>query len=281
MEKYIFKPLEMNNTTFLKQNVASDLLSSPHVIDTRNLSHMVSHIYPYNRSHAPSSTLHSNILDMVKYTMATLQGYHHGNTILKKESYHEIWREGLGWPSGQFKEHNTVWSSGNDIGFQSFFMLLPTDSIAIITLTNCEQFPCQDLSKNIIGLLLGINPPEIKIPISQVFMETASHSGLEDAIEQFIFLWENEKGKYRFDLDNIWFLGWRAIPQRNYDLAIAINMLFLRLFPTNNFSRYALAKTYMHKGDAELAIRHFSIFLDDNPDNARAKAYLTKLQDEI
>lgn len=278
MEDNIFKPLGMNHTTFLKKKVSPELATSPHVINTRNLKDMVSSIYPYNRSHAASSTLQSNIVDMYKYSLATLNyGYYEGYQILDSLSYEKIWNEGLGWSSGRFKEHKTINSSGNDIGFTSYFIVLPEDSIAVIAMSNCEHFPCGDVSKNIINVLLGLKPDEVKTPVSQVFRKTISEKGIGEAVKQFVYLKENEEKQYEFDWDNVWYLGWRAIQQRNNDFAIEFFKMWSNLFPRGDYSYYTLGKAYMQKGEKELAIQNFNKFLVNNPDNIRASQYLKKL----
>ncbi|UCF64655.1 MAG: serine hydrolase [bacterium] len=279
MEENIFKPVEMNNTTFLKKKVTQELATSPHIFDTRNLNNMVSSIYPYNRSHAASSTLHSNILDMVKYSLATLNnGYYKGYQILDSLTYEKIWSEGLGWSSGKFKGHKIVISSGNDIGFNSYFIVLPEDSLTVIAMSNCEHFPCSDVSMNIVNVLLGLKPDEVKPPVSQIFKKTLLEKGIGEAIKQFVYLKENEEIRYKFDWDNLWYFGWRAIQQGNNDLAIEIFKMWLNLFPNGDYSYYTLGKAYMQKGEKELAIQNFDKFLEDNPHNIRARQYLKKLE---
>jgi len=277
MQRFVFNPIKMQHTTFLKDQVPLKLQAFPHVIDTRNFHHRVSSIYPYNRIHAASSTLHSNLLDMGKYAIATLKGYHQDNQVLTKASYQALWTEELGWPTGSFRKHKTVWSSGSDIGFQSYFILLPEDSLGVIVLSNCERLPCQALAKDILDILLDINPPELKNPASRVFMQHLSQSGINGAIQQLGYLMENEKHNYRFDMGEIWFLGWRAIQQENYELAIEINKFFIAASPQNPLSFYALAKAYMKKGEPELAIEYFNRLLETDPDHRRAKIYLQHL----
>lgn len=51
MDKYIFKPCKMYNSTFLVKAVRPDIATTPHVFGA-NCKFQVSGIYPYNRCHA-------------------------------------------------------------------------------------------------------------------------------------------------------------------------------------------------------------------------------------
>jgi len=63
----ILDPIQMGNSTFLKTEVLDSLATSPHIKSKNEV--VMSKVYPYNRMHAPSSTLPSNIDDMLKYAI--------------------------------------------------------------------------------------------------------------------------------------------------------------------------------------------------------------------
>jgi len=90
--------------------------------------------------HGPSSTLHSNILEMCNWAMINLNsGTYNGNTILNPESYDLLWKPwfqngedsyvGLSWFLRKFREENTIGHSGGDTGFKTDFIMLPEKNI--------------------------------------------------------------------------------------------------------------------------------------------------------
>ena len=84
--------------------------------------------YPYNRRHAPSSTLNSSVMEMTRWAMANLnRGELDGQKILKDESYDILWtnsvensdkaKVGLIWFLGEYKGNLTVSHGGDDTGY--------------------------------------------------------------------------------------------------------------------------------------------------------------------
>ena len=100
MQENILTPLEMENSTFLKQEVPSELETTPHYG-----SGSPSIVYPYHRAHAPSSTLHSNVLEMSNWAIANMnRGTFKDRQILKEselrpalESLHTAERREIDW----------------------------------------------------------------------------------------------------------------------------------------------------------------------------------------
>ncbi|MEO1655332.1 MAG: serine hydrolase domain-containing protein, partial [Bacteroidota bacterium] len=90
MKKNIFEPVGMQNSTFYKPEVPSELATAPHWLD-EELKMKVGEFYPYNRRHAPSSTLHSNVEDMLRWAQFNLnQGSFEGKQIYQTSSYQAL-----------------------------------------------------------------------------------------------------------------------------------------------------------------------------------------------
>lgn len=166
MKENILNPLEMNNSTYLKQDVPKGSLVSPHI---RNESGEieVSNIFPYNRIHGPSSTLYSNALEMCNYVIAYMdKGRYSGKEIFKEETYLKMIRPckeigrgnkkiGLGW----FLENNgedkdiKIMHSGEDIGFRSNLIIQPEVEKAIIVMSNYRCRGISAFSKTILDII--------------------------------------------------------------------------------------------------------------------------------
>ncbi len=183
MKENIFKPLQMNDSTFYKPEVPKELATTPHVISDRlNFTVSVSKIYPYNRAHAPSSTLHSNVMDMMNWAIANLnKGAFKNRRILQPGTHELMWKPrtetnwkayapykqvGLSWFLSKYKGHQTINHGGGDVGYRTFFLLLPEHSTAIVTLGNSSSFRSQEVAFAVLDILLGEKPQPPKLPIS-------------------------------------------------------------------------------------------------------------------
>jgi CubicO group peptidase (beta-lactamase class C family) len=145
VQRNILKPLGMKHSTLLIREANQNLLTSPHVPGESGT--LVSKVFPYNRAHAPSSTLYSNIDDMNRWAMANLnRGELNGKRILKASSYDLLWKAqmdagrrgqiGLSWFLTKRNEHLIVYHGGSDVGFNSYIVLAPDDSISIVAMSN-------------------------------------------------------------------------------------------------------------------------------------------------
>ncbi|MGI8638781.1 MAG: serine hydrolase domain-containing protein [Pyrinomonadaceae bacterium] len=153
VQKNILKPLGMKRSTLLVRQTDANLLVSPHIRDKATGKTEVSKIFPYNRAHAPSSTLYSNIEDMNRWAMANLnRGELNGRRILKASSYDLLWKPvadvgeiptfpsgmkvGLSWFIWNYNGHRMIEHRGGDVGFRSYIELAPDDSFSIVILSN-------------------------------------------------------------------------------------------------------------------------------------------------
>lgn len=145
VQRNILEPLGMKNSTLLIREASPKLLTSPHVPGEAGV--IVSQIFPYNRAHAPSSTLYSNIDDMNRWAMANLnRGELQGKRILKPSSYDLLWKAqmdagrrgqvGLSWFLTKRNDHRVIYHGGSDVGFNSYLILAPDDSISIVAMSN-------------------------------------------------------------------------------------------------------------------------------------------------
>jgi CubicO group peptidase (beta-lactamase class C family) len=174
MGEHIFKPLTMKNSTFLKVEVPDSLAVSPH---HRGLFTFFTvrpgSVYPYNRAHAPSSTLHSNVNDMLKFCAAMLDSTQAGGAqLLGPESRRMAWTEqadqgladarkaewmgrvGLGWFIGSYKGHRMISYVGADPGFRASVALIPDKSIAVVVMGNSDTMRVGRLVRGALDLAL-------------------------------------------------------------------------------------------------------------------------------
>ena len=144
----ILRPLGMAQSTFLRTEVPAALAVTPHVGSDQP---KVSSVYPYNRAHAPSSTLHSNPVEMGRWIVANLRrGELDGARILAAASYDPLWHPthptgrpgeqiGLSWFIDRYAGHRRISHSGGDTGFRSYCALFPDDNAGVVMMTNRDE----------------------------------------------------------------------------------------------------------------------------------------------
>lgn len=167
VQRNILKPLGMKHSTLLIREANRKLLTSPHVPGESGV--IVSKVFPYNRAHAPSSTLYSNIDDMNHWAMANLnRGELNGKRILKASSYDLLWKPqadagtigkvGLSWFLQQKNGHQLVFHGGGDVGFISKIVLAPDDLFSVVVMSNFSPATSKfrnDIVDAAIDLMLG------------------------------------------------------------------------------------------------------------------------------
>ncbi|HYI14898.1 MAG TPA: serine hydrolase, partial [Thermomicrobiales bacterium] len=127
-----------------------ELLSRGHVRDA-NGDVLVSSVAPYNRAHAPSSTLRSNVTEMCRWALANLNGGElDGVRILSRASLDAMWqpgplvnpeshtRVGLSWFIDSYRGRTTIRHDGEDTGFLSQLILVPDAGLAAVAMANVD-----------------------------------------------------------------------------------------------------------------------------------------------
>ncbi len=167
-EKYvkenILTPLEMKESSFYYPEIKKSLRTSPHTGSPPK----VIPVYPYNRMHAPSSTLNTNVLEMSHWAIANMNnGDYKGKQILSPETHSLIWTPTfttnkernisicLGWFMYPYKGITTYEHGGTDDGFRSLLTLMPEKKIGIIILSNLEQIRIYDTRNKVREILLS------------------------------------------------------------------------------------------------------------------------------
>jgi CubicO group peptidase (beta-lactamase class C family) len=158
MDANIFKPLDMADSTFFTPDRDMASICSPHEKNSANETVPLLH-YPYNRIHAPSSTLTSNIYDTAKWAVA-----HLNRSLLRPETYQMVWEPFatvpnngekicLSWFSREQNGFRLYGHEGSDVGFRSSFWICPELDCFVILCSNLSSAPLKTIGKNIFGLI--------------------------------------------------------------------------------------------------------------------------------
>ena len=158
----ILQPLKMTNSSFYYPDIDSRLRVSGHVGKPAR----VGDIYPYNRRHAPSSTLNSSANDMIRWILVNLnRGELDGERLLSAQGVEILWtptaeigshgsRMGLSWFLRVQDGRRMVYHLGGDTGFKSYLVLLPDDGIGILLASNWSGTGRTEIVAGVLKLLL-------------------------------------------------------------------------------------------------------------------------------
>lgn len=149
VKEHILKPLKMNDSNLLIKEVDERLLAMGYVKKAGGGVEATGH-YAYNRRHAPSSTLHSNIEDLCRWALANLaRGELDGARILKSETCDQMRKPvattsgegsggqiGLSWFLREVRGRRAIGHSGSDTGYRTDLLLFPDDHFGVVVLCN-------------------------------------------------------------------------------------------------------------------------------------------------
>lgn len=208
-KEYILDPSGMKESTFLKPEGLPENWASPHLSTVQTL---VWDGYPYNRMHGPSSTLHSNVVEMCYWAIANMnRGTFQGKKILDPASYEKLWQPmvkigasginqsvGLSWFIGEYRGEKAICHGGGDVGFNTMFIMLPEKTIAVVVLCNFIPAPVRQISLAALDIILGSEPQELKLPASIRVLKTLGDRGVEAAVQEWNSLKQDYPEKYDF-----------------------------------------------------------------------------------
>jgi CubicO group peptidase (beta-lactamase class C family) len=196
----ILTPLGMKQSTLLLRQANKNLLTTPHVSEKGSV--VVSKIFPYNRAHAPSSTLYSNIEDMSRWAIANLnRGELDGKRILKATTYDLLWKPvadvgirghskvGISWFLQEAEGHHFVLHSGGDVGFESLVILAPDDKIAVVAMGNYSGSNSYvgELTVAAMKLMMGFDfLKKQNDATAQIDQSVLSNISLDQVLEKFL-----------------------------------------------------------------------------------------------
>ena len=165
--KNIFIPLAMRDSTFLTflRDCEKTRMAAPHIKDEKKHIHKIN-IYPYNREHAPSSTLTSTLLDIKKWGRAHLEASLSTNNdcFFSNIPYKVVWypiaeipnvkeEMGLGWFIRKQDSYTLYGHEGSDDGFRSSFWICPELKLQITVLSNLDKAPVKKINKRLFEIL--------------------------------------------------------------------------------------------------------------------------------
>jgi CubicO group peptidase (beta-lactamase class C family) len=291
VKKNILTPLGMTSSSFIYPEIPDSLRVSGHLWAGKPI---VSKIYPYNKIHAPSSTLNSNVLEMAYYAMANLhRGKYKDVQILVDSTYNLLWTNsvnlkdkpavGVSWFLNEHHGLKTMSHSGGDTGFRSFLLLVPEKNISVMVACNYELCRTGDIAHAVLDLLLGEEPEEVKRQIGFPFAEVLMERGPEvakdyynytkaDSAENKYFFWQEEDGALTYP-------GYVLLDQKMFHEAIEVFKFNVEINPKSGWAYGHLGVAYARGGNKNLARENLKKALEIIPTEEYFREELKKMDE--
>lgn len=289
VRRQVLAPLGMRNSTFLRSEVPADLAASPHVGMPLTVPDGA---YPYTRRHAPSSTLHSNLVEMCRWIEAHLEPARldPGLLDLMWQSAMPVgnppWEEeaALGWNVGSFRGHRTLSHSGADPGFGSRLVLVPERRTGVVVLANSNTVPTSNIAAAALDVALGEELGEgvtalraLLPPVVGAVAKTLATSGPDAAAAAFHRLAAAEPAEFDLDDEEFTKAVWGAIELHRTNLVWPLLRVWTALRPDSSDAWTMTGWAHQVDGHLDLARSRLGRALDLDPENDDAALIMNNL----
>ena len=281
---HILEPLGMTSSSFVHGEIAEELRTQGHsVAFSTRIDQAPCPVYPYNRRHAPSSTLNSNVEDMCRWMLANLaRGELDGKRILDAKSYELMWSRaddtpsiGLSWFLGDFEGRFQVSHSGGDTGYRSNVSLLPELGIGVVLMINSDSAP--PVATGVMHAVLGEPFTFPKPRISAEFAHVLENEGIEAASERFFELQETQPDGWVFGFQELDQVCEALLENGRSAVVRDVAALNAEVYPGTGAAFTRLGQAQAAAGDAKGAATSFERALELSPNDAAARAGLKAL----
>lgn len=286
MKAHIFEPIGMRNSTFLKPEVDKSLATSPHIFGD-SLQKVVSKIYPYNRRHAGSSTLHSNVEDMLLWANVHLnKGIIDGKRIYAEASYDLLTtiqtpdgqrKIGLSWFLGTLNESRLTYHSGGDTGYSTFFGFMPEEKAAIVMMVNTDRYWSIDNSVIILRNLIFNESRTTEAPIHFKLKNYILTDGIDKVKEVYYEEKQKKPTYYEFRSNYIDQLGYWLLDRNQLEKALGLFKFNTELEPEGAGWIDSVGDAYRAMDSIDMAIQYYKKALEMDPDQDFSRDKLNEL----
>ena len=284
---HVLAPLGMASSSFIHAETPEASRTQGHsVAFSERVDQAPCTVYPYNRRHAPSSTLNSSVEDMCRFALANLaRGELGGKRILAAKSYDLMWSRdddsptiGLGWALGDLAGRFAVSHSGGDVGYSSFLTLLPAENLGVVVMINSDISPVGDVARAAVLAALGEKFSFPRPRISFEFAYVLENEGMEAASERYFELQETEPAGWVFGFQELDQVCEALLQKERNAVAVEVATLNADVHSGASAAFTRLGQALAASGDPDGAREHFEHALQLAPNDAAARAGLNALE---
>ncbi len=288
MKQNILQPAGMVSSTFYKPEVPKHLATKPHVLGD-SLQVKLSEHYPYNRRHAPSSTLHSNVEDMLRWAKLHLNnGKVDGVQLFSESTFEQLTSASLpsyeedsialGWFVTYKDSIKVIEHWGGDDGYLSYFGFIPERGSALTLMTNNDYYLDGFTVNVFLNQLINESTSEWKLPIYFVLKDVILTEGIAECKRIYLEENENSESKYLTKNWTLNYLGYLLLEKGYGDKAEEVFQLNIELDPNNAVWHDSLGDCYRKLNKVELAIESYKKALEINPEQDYTREKLDEME---
>lgn len=311
MREHLLRPLGMTASTFRRADVPARLAASPHVAMPLVVPGAA---YPYTRRHAPSSTLHSNLVELCRWVDANVGGGDAPQAspppprvpsrvreLMDRERAtigDPLWdvAQGLGWAIGAYRGRHVLSHSGADPGFGSRLVLLPQQGVGVVILANSNTVATSLIAQAALDVVLGSADEDdgpadpaarsrdgidvlrsLLPPVVQPLAEVLSASGVDAATRAYEQLSTTDPVTHDLDDEGFQDAVWGAIELHRTDLVWPLLRLWTQLRPESSAAWTMTGWAHAVDGEPDRARPLLGRALQLDPDNDEAALILGNL----
>ncbi|MCS6796205.1 MAG: serine hydrolase [Raineya sp.] len=284
-QEYVFKPLGMNNSSFIWQNSFTDRVANGH----GSLGQTVG--FGVYTTPSASYTLLTNAEDYSKFLAHLLN-----QEGLKPETYQEMWKVqstaktnflasmswGLGFGLYETDLGRAFWHWG-DLGTAKAYVVgIPAEKDGLVLFANSANG--LNMAYSLINMCIGggthqffhvLNVVQYDDP-TNILMQQFSKNGLEGVLVSYNYFKVHQKYKLNQALLVVVAQRLLALGRANESLAVA--KIGVLEFPENSAAHNVLADAYLRLGKIRNAIGCYRRAYQLNPQNTYAREQLIKLK---
>ncbi len=138
MKQQVLLPAKMKASEFSYPRISESLQVQGY---TRKGGKVVPRkVYPYNPAHEPSSTLNSNVRELLAWTATLYSETHdnHARFTAMIQTHSNFSKVGMGWFLGDIEGVASAYHFGGDRGFRGYLLLIPKHQLSLVVLANCD-----------------------------------------------------------------------------------------------------------------------------------------------
>jgi hypothetical protein len=283
---HILNPLHMNNSSLDLREIDKTQLAAPHLLCS-NLDFAVSDTIPYSRNHVGCGTLFSTVEDLGRFAMWALQVFHSDDeSILSDSALGMMWTpivelseqqsQGLSWIIWKEGNHILYEHSGGDPGYRCDFVVVPGDSVAVVTMSNSWEHDFTSITMMAVRILLGTYERDCQESTRGRLWKAYSIHGADSATNLFSKIMDTE-GADCLHPAHLNQIGSMLIDLRRYDDACKLKEFNAGAYPHIRVLKVILADLYLQAGNKSACQKVCKEILANDPDNKRVLEILHQL----
>ncbi|MFC2166264.1 serine hydrolase, partial [Acidobacteriota bacterium] len=138
---------------------------------------------------------------------------------------------GLSWFLGEYRDEKSVGHGGGDEGFNTYLVILPEKSMAVIVLCNYIPAPVSYISNAALDILLGFEPEDFTPPATIPIGKTLAEKGVDAAVAQWNSLKDEEPSEYLVNPRHFYFLMRSVLELDRVEDAKKLGLFCLEILP--------------------------------------------------